>query len=261
MTDAEKEDKMDKKVSIIVPVYNVEKFIIETVECVRSQTYENWELLLVLDGCTDRTEEVLEEYCRVVADERIRMVHQPQNQGAAAARNRGVREATGRYIAYLDSDDLWEKDKLKKQLAFMEEKQAAFSFTGYEFADENGKGLGKVVHVPASMEYKDALKNTTIFTTTVMFDTKKIEKAKLHMPQIKSEDTALWWKVLRNGYKAYGLDENLVRYRRAGRTLSSNKLEAVRRIWNLYRRAEGLSVFRSMYYFCFWAIRAVQRRV
>ena len=169
MTDAEKEDKMDKKVSIIVPVYNVEKFIIETVECVRSQTYENWELLLVLDGCTDSTEEVLEEYLRDAADERIRMVRQPHNQGAAAARNRGVREATGRYIAYLDSDDLWEKDKLTKQLAFMEEKQAAFSFTGYEFADENGKGLGKVVHVPAVMEYKDALKNTTIFTISTIW--------------------------------------------------------------------------------------------
>ncbi len=261
MTDAEKEDKMDKKVSIIVPVYNVEKFIIETVECVRSQTYENWELLLVLDGCTDRTEEVLEVYCKEMADGRIRMVRQPHNKGAAAARNRGVREATGRYIAYLDSDDLWEKDKLTKQLAFMEEKDAAFSFTGYEFADENGKGLGKVVRVPSVMEYKDALKNTTIFTTTVMFDTKKIQKELLFMPQIKSEDTALWWKVLRKGYKAYGLDENLVKYRRAGHTLSSNKLEAIRRIWNLYRRAEGLSVFKSMYYFCFWAVRAVQRRV
>lgn len=261
MTDAEKEDKMDKKVSIIVPVYNVEKFIIETVESVRSQTYQNWELLLVLDGCTDRTEEVLARYCDAVTDPRIRILHQPHNQGAAAARNRGVREATGRYIAYLDSDDLWEKDKLQKQLAFMEEKHAAFSFTGYEFADEFGKGLGKVVHVPAVMEYKDALKNTTIFTTTVMFDSKKIDKEKLMMPQIKSEDTALWWKVLRNGYKAYGLDENLVRYRRAGHSLSSNKVEAVRRIWNLYRKAEGLTVFRSSYYFCFWAVRAVKRRV
>ncbi len=261
MTDAEEEDKMDKKVSIIVPVYNVEKFIIQTVESVRSQTYENWELLLVLDGCTDRTEDVLEEYCKDVADRRIRMVHQPHNQGAAAARNRGVKEATGRYIAYLDSDDLWEKDKLTKQLAFMEEKQAAFSFTGYEFADENGKGLGKVVRVPAVMVYEDALKNTTIFTSTVMFDTEKIGKENLYMPQIKSEDTALWWSVLRNGYKAYGLDENLVRYRRAGRSLSSNKLEAIRRIWYLYRKAEELSIIRSMYYFCYWAVRAVKRRV
>ena len=115
--------------------------------------------------------------------------------------------------------------------------------------------------VPAVMEYQDALKNTTIFTTTVMFDTAGIDKELLEMPVIKSEDTALWWKVLRNGYQAYGLDENLAYYRRAGRSLSSNKLEAIRRIWNLYRKAEGLSLIKSMYYFCFWAVRAVKRRV
>lgn len=252
---------MDKKVSIIVPVYNVEKFIARTIDSVRSQTYEDWELLLIMDGCTDGTLQVIEQYCDRAKDERIRVIHQPQNMGAACARNRGVAEARGRYIAYLDSDDLWRKDKLEKQLAFMEEKGAAFSFTGYEFADENGKGLGKVVRVPAVMEYKDALKNTTIFTTTVIFDTQKIDRKLLEMPQIKSEDTALWWKVLKNGYSAYGLDENLALYRRAGQSLSSNKLEAIRRIWNLYRRSERLSIIKSAYYFCFWAVRAVKRRV
>jgi len=258
------ENRMDKRngmVSIVIPVYNVEKFIIETVESVRSQTYTDWELILVLDGCTDHTPEILKKYCDNVSDKRIRIVEQPRNMGAAAARNKGVQEAGGRYIAYLDSDDLWVKDKLYRQLSFMEEKEAAFSFTGYEFADEKAKGLGKIVRVPAQMKYRDALKNTTIFTSTVMFDTKKLPKEMIFMPQIKSEDTALWWKILRQGYTAYGLDENLVLYRRSGQTLSSNKVEAIRRIWNLYRRAEGLSVCRSAYYFCFWAVRAVLRRV
>ena len=252
---------MDNKVSIIVPVYNAGKFIEETMESVRKQTYADWELLLILDGCSDNSEQVIRQYCEKTKDARIRMLCQPENMGAAEARNRGVREASGRYIAYIDADDLWREDKLQKQILFMEERQAAFSFTGYEFADENGKGLGKIVRVPAVMEYEDALKNTTIFTTTVIFDTKRIHKETLKMPKIKSEDTALWWKVLREGYKAYGLDENLALYRRAGRTLSSNKLEAIRRIWNLYRRAEGLSVPISMYYFVFWAVRAVRRRV
>ena len=124
-----------------------------------------------------------------------------------------------------------------------------------------GKGTGRVVKVPESLNYKEALKNTTIFTSTVMFDTAKIPKEQLRMPVMKSEDTALWWRILRDGYTARGLDENLVKYRRAGGTLSSNKLEAVRRIWNLYRNAEGLGILNSAYHFCFWAVRAVKRRV
>lgn len=248
-------------ISIIVPVYNVEKYIEETMDCVRAQTYSNWELLLVEDGSTDKSAALIEDYMKRTGDERIRLIRQPGNLGAAKARNRGLLEAKGRYIAYLDSDDLWVPEKLERELKFMQEKKAAFAFTGYEFADEQGKGTGKVVRVPQTLTYKQALKNTTIFTTTVMFDTEKIDKELLKMPIIKSEDTALWWKVLRCGYVAYGLDENLVKYRRVGQSLSSNKLEAVRRIWNLYRKAEGMSVLSSAWNFCFWAVRAVKRRV
>lgn len=255
------ESKNDRLVSIIVPVYNVEKYIVETINSVRSQTYGDWELLLVNDCSTDNTVQVIEEYLDMVKDERIHLIHQPTNVGAAKARNTGLAKSAGRYVAYLDSDDFWEPGKLERQISFMRDKDIAFSFTGYEFADENGKGLGKVVRVPETLNYRQALKNTTIFTTTVMFDSKKIAKDMLKMPEVKSEDTALWWKVLRNGYIAYGLDENLVRYRRAGKSLSSNKLEAIRRIWNLYRNVEGLGLFASMWNFCFWAVRAVVRRV
>lgn len=248
-------------VSIIVPVYNVKKYIVAAIESVRNQTYMDWELLLVEDGSTDQTAEVIKAYLAKAGDERIRLFELPENIGAAAARNYGLSRARGRYIAYLDSDDLWEPEKLSRELAFMEEKRAAFAFTGYEFADESGRGIGKVVRVPETLNYRQALKNTTIFTTTVMFDTALISKELLEMPMVMSEDTALWWKVLRNGYLAYGLDENLVRYRRVGRSLSSNKLEAMRRIWNLYRRVEGLGVLGSAWNFCFWAVRAVARRI
>lgn len=252
---------MQPLVSIVTPVYNLEKFITETMDSVRAQSFEAWELLLVEDGSKDESVSVIRKYLEETGDERIRLILQEKNGGAARARNRGVKEARGRYLAYLDGDDLWTADKLKKQVRFMEETGAAFSFTGYEFADENGRGLGKIVRVPSVIDYKEALKNTTIFTSTVMFDLKQIPKEKLEMPLIKSEDTALWWRILREGRLAYGLDENLVRYRRAGKSLSSNKLEAVRRIWNLYRKAEGMGILSSAYHFCFWAVRAVKRRI
>lgn len=252
---------MNTMVSIVVPVYHAEKYMEETIGAVMAQTYTDWELLLVVDDPKDPTTQVIEAYINKTQDSRIRLFVQEKNQGAALSRNRGVKESKGRFIAYLDADDLWKPEKLEKELAFMEKKNAAFVFTGYEFADENGVGTGKIVRVPEKLTYKEALKNTTIFTTTVMFDTQKIEKEMLTMPNMKSEDTALWWKVLRNGYDAYGLDENLAYYRRPAVSLSSNKLEAIRRIWNLYRKAEKLSIPYSCYNFCFWAVRAVLRRV
>ncbi len=248
----------DNLISIVIPVYNAEKFIEETVESVVNQSYTDWELLLVNDASTDKSGEIIDKLA--ASDSRIKAFH-IEGGGAAVARNTGTANATGRYLTFLDADDLWEKDKLEKELLFLKEKESAFVFTGYEFADESGKGTGKIVRVPENLSYKQALKNTTIFTSTVMFDMKKTGRDLLYMPQIKSEDTALWWKILRMGYVANGLDENLVKYRRSAKTLSSNKLEAIRRVWNLYRRSEGLSVFKSGYYFVFWAWNAVYRRI
>lgn len=252
---------MGDLISIIVPVYNAENFIEETMDCVLAQTYPEWELLLVEDCSSDDTVILIQQYMKKTGDSRVRLIRQPSNMGAARARNRGLKEANGRYVSYLDADDLWVPEKLERELAFMKEKDAAFAFTGYEFADESGKGMGKVVHVPETLTYRQALSNTTIFTTTVMFDLEKLPKEQLEMPLIKSEDTALWFKVLRSGVTAYGLDENLVKYRRAGKSLSSNKLEALRRIWNLYRKAEGMNILSSAWHFCFWALRAVKRRI
>ena len=221
---------MNETVSLVVPVYHAENYIRETMDSVRAQTYKDWELLLVVDGREDPTIDVIEHYMKEKQEARIRLLIQESNKGAALARNRGVQEAKGRYIAYLDADDLWKPEKLTRELAFLEKEQAAFVFTGYEFADESAVGLGKVVQVPKKLTYKEALKNTTIFTSTVLFDTEKIPKAMLEMPNMRSEDTALWWKVLRNGYDAYGLNENLVYYRRPAKSLSSNKLIAIQRI-------------------------------
>lgn len=248
---------MNNTVSVIVPVYNAKKCIADTIMSVKRQTYEDWELWLVDDGSTDGTVQVMEEY----VSDRIHVVTEKEGKGAASARNCGILNAQGRYIAFLDADDLWLPDKLQKQIDFMTESGCAFSFTGYEFADENAVGTGKIVRVPYVMEYKDAVKNTTIFTSTVIFDMDKLSKEDVKMPNVVSEDSATWWKVLKKGYKAYGLNEALTLYRRMGKSLSSNKLEAIRRIWYLYREVEHMNLIYSMYCFCFWAVRAVVRRV
>lgn len=252
---------MEETVSIIVPVYRAEKYIAETIEMVKRQTYKNWELILVDDCSPDNSADIIRKLQLSDRDERIRLICKESNEGAARARNTGIEEANGKYIAFLDADDIWLHDKLEKELAFMEEKQAAFVFTAYEFGDENAVGTGKIVAVPEQLTYRRALTRTVIFTTTVMFDMTKISKKQIQMPDVESEDTAAWWKILRAGYVAYGLNEVLAIYRRPAKSLSSNKVEAVRRIWRLYRQEEKLTVPVSMFCFCMWAIRATLRRI
>lgn len=247
----------NEMVSIIIPAYNAEKYIEQTAASVLAQTWEDWELLIVENGSTDRTREIVTK----MTDARIRMVVPEKQRSAAMARNTGLAEAKGRYIAFLDADDLWKSDKLAKELEFMRQKDAGFVFTAYEYADENGVGKGKIAHVPESLTYREALKNTIIFTSTVLFDTHKIPKQLLYMPEVKSEDTATWWNILRHGHTAYGLDKVLVLYRRPAKSLSSNKLEAIRRVWNLYRRVERLGFFYSLYNFIYYAFRTVKRRL
>lgn len=246
-------------VSIIVPVYNAEKYIEATIKTVQKQTYEDWELILVDDCSTDRSVEVIKKY--IGENEKIRLICKTINGGAAKARNTGIDAARGRYIAFLDADDIWYREKLEKQMAFMEKHDAAFVFTAYEFGDESGMPTGKAVHVPKTLDYKAALSRTVIFTSTVLMDTEKVERKLLYMPEIGSEDTATWWKILKSGIIANGLDESLAIYRRPAQSLSSNKKTAVRRIWNLYRTVAELTVVSALYYLFFWAFRATIRRI
>ena len=248
----------DKLVSIIVPVYNAGAYIEETIDMVRAQTYENWELILVDDCSEDESRKKIEGRQE---QDRIRLIAKKSNEGAARARNTGIEAARGRYIAFLDADDVWAPEKLEKELAFMESRQAAFVFTAYEFGDEKARGTGRVVHVPPVLSYEKALSRTVIFTSTVLLDTQKTGRERIRMPEVKSEDTATWWKLLRSGFTACGLDEVLTVYRRPAKSLSSNKLEAVRRIWNLYRRQENLSLWKSGFNLFFWAVRATVRRI
>ena len=202
----------------------------------------------------------IEEY-RCGEGQRIFLICKDRNEGAAKARNTGLSLAKGQYIAFLDADDVWSLDKLAKQLSFMKERGAGFAFSAYEFGDEAAKPSGKVVHVPDRLTYREALSRTIIFTTTVVLDREVVPDELIRMPQVESEDTATWWQILRAGHVACGLDEVLAIYRRPLKSLSSNKLKAVKRIWNLYRRQEKLSVLSSVFYFVFWAYRATMRRI
>lgn len=248
-------------VSIVVPVYNAAIYIRQTMDMVRAQSYTDWELILVDDGSSDHSCEIIEAYMRETGDERLRLIKKEKNEGAALSRNRGIREVKGRYLAFLDADDVWTKDKLEKQMVFMQKTQAEFVFSAYEFGDEAARGTGKIVHVPDTLTYRQALSRTVIFTTTVLLDMQKIPKKLIYMPDVPSEDSATWWQILKAGYTAKGLDEVLAIYRRPAKSLSSNKWKAIQRIWYLYRRVEKLSLPASCWAFVGWAYRATARRL
>lgn len=251
--------KAQELVSIIVPVYNAEKFLNDTINTVQNQTYSNWELLFIDDKSKDNSVKIIE--AAIKKDKRIKLYKQEKNGGAALARNRGIEEAAGKYICFLDADDLWNPEKLKKQITFMYNQKCAFSFTGYQFADSKGNANGKKVYVPEKMAYKQALKNTTISTITVMFDMTKLSKKDVMMPNVRSEDTATWWRVLKKVDYAYAINEILSYYRRSENTSSSNKLKAIKQTWNLYRKVEKFNIIKSLYYFSWYIFNAIRRRV
>lgn len=253
-------------ISIVVPVYNAAKYIEETIESVINQTYKDWELLLVDDCSKDDSAEVIQEVIRSFEQDeeykgRIRFIKKEHNEGAAKARNTGIMEAQGRYIAFLDADDIWYPEKLQNELDFMQLHEAAFVYSSYKFGDEDAVPTGKVARVPKHLTYKEALSRTIIFTSTVLLDTKKIDRELILMPDIPSEDTATWWRILQTGITAYGLDEALVIYRRPASSLSSNKGKAVKRIWRLYREIAGLGMVSAAWHMVGWAFNATMRRM
>ena len=248
-------------ISIVVPVYNAAKFIDNTIKTVLDQTYENWELLLAYDCSDENTAQLIKPYTE--KDSRIKFIPSPEktNTGPGPTRNRGIDEAKGDYLAFLDADDFWHPEKLERQLAFVKKKGCEFCFTGYEFANEEGKLSGKKVYVPEKYTYDEVLHRTIIWTATVMFDMHKLTKEDIYMPDARAEDTACWLQVLKKIDYAYGLNEILAYYRRSKGTYSSNKLLACKKIWSVYRDTEKLSLPKSISCFTAYAINAVKRRI
>ena len=179
------------------------------------------------------------------------------------ARNTALRIAEGRYVAFLDSDDLWENSKLSIQLDFMKKNNIEFSFTDYSLITEDGNSynkLNKTITVPKIIDYNFLLKNTIILCSSVIIDRNIVGDFK--MPLIRAgQDTATWLSILKKGYKAYGLNENLAKYRQVEGSISSNKIKAIKRTWNLYRNIEKLGLFRSMYYFSCYSFNAIKKRI
>ncbi|MCU5326114.1 glycosyltransferase family 2 protein [Bacillus cereus group sp. BfR-BA-01428] len=251
----EKEIEIVPKVSIITPSYNSEEFIKQTIKSVVKQTFQKWELIVIDDCSQDNTREIVKAYEEI--DNRIKLLELEKNSGAAVARNKGIEIARGTYIAFLDSDDIWEYTKLEKQIKFMEEKDIAFSFCGYEVIDEHGNSLGKEVKAPNEIRYNELLGNTIIGCLTVMLNKEKI--GEFRMPNVKPEDTALWLEILRTGFKAYGIQESLAKYRIVQGSVSRNKLKAAGNYLKVLWRQKDLNIVRKFLYFILYAFNALKK--
>ena len=251
---------MQDKVSIITPSWNSEKYIEKTIKSVQNQTYSNWEMIVVDDCSSDQTVKIVQEISK--QDPRIKVLQQNLNKGAAIARNRALEAVSGRYVAYLDADDMWKPTKLEKQVQFMKLHKCGFSCVSYEVIDDEGNKLNKEVHMLSAVDYVGFLTNNLLQTVGIMVDTSIINKKYLVMPDIRRrQDAATWLQILKAGYKCYGIDEVLAEYRRAENSLSSNKIKAVKGVWNLYRHIEKLSLPFSCYCFVRYAFLAVWKRI
>jgi len=243
-------------VSIVTPSYNSTKFIPATIESVLSQTYQNWEMLIVDDCSKDESRKVIREYSE--KDDRIKLIELTENSGAAVARNTAIKAAKGKYIAFLDSDDLWVPTKLEKQIEFMEINDYAFTYSKYQLMDVDGNILDKVIDVPRNIDYNGLLSNTIIGCLTAVVNVEKT--GPIEMPNIRTrQDLATWLSILKRGFKAHGYQEVLAYYRLVPGSISSNKLKAAKQNWKVYREVEKLGLFRSAFVFLGYAWTSVKK--
>lgn len=248
---------MEPLVSIITPCYNSADFIKQTINSVIEQTYTNWELILIDDKSKDETCKVAEEF--VQKHNNIKLIKLEQNGGVSKARNVGLENATGKYIAFLDSDDIWLKDKLTKQVAYMEEKSLPMTFCAYHRIDEVGKVISQKIEVPHSVTYKQLLShNVIIFSTSL---TLKSVIGGTRFKKAGHEDWIFWLDIFRKPFSGYGINETLVEYRIRQGSVSSNKLKVIGFTWKILRENEKLGFFESAYHFTKYAFATVWKRL
>ncbi len=235
-------------VSIITPSFNSARFIVDTIESVRAQSYPYWELLITDDCSTDGSVEIIERYCR--EDPRIKLFRLEKNSGAGICRNRSIQEAKGRFIAFCDSDDRWYPRKLEVQLAFMLERGCALSYTSYMTCDERGTITGIVIGKKRESYFSMRCDNG-IGCLTAIYDTEKV--GKVFMPELrKRQDWGLWLTIIRKCGVAYGLKEPLAIYRIRSNSISRNKWSLIQYNISVYRQVLNYPILVSYFFFFFF---------
>lgn len=246
-------------ISIIIPVYNSSKYIKDTIESIEMQTYENYEAIFIDDNSEDNSVDIIEEFKK--KNDKIKLIKLKKHKGVSKARNIGIKIAKGRYLTFLDSDDIWLDKKLEKQLKFIQENNYEFVYCSYRYMSDDGTKIGKKIRIKQKVNYKEALLNIRILTITTMIDLNKIPKKYCYMPESKIEDIITWWNILKKGYIAYGQDEVLAYYRKTKNSKSSNKYKEVYYRWNAYRKIEKLGLIKTMYYYFNYIINAISKRI
>jgi glycosyltransferase involved in cell wall biosynthesis len=244
------ENKKEELVSIIMPAYNCGEFIGTTLDSVINQSYKNLEVIVVDDCSTDNTADVVREY--ITKDSRIKYHKLEKNSGAAVARNKAVDLATGKYMAFLDSDDVWFPEKLTKQIGFMEENNYGFTCTSYTKIDEQGEYLNRTIVAQSRRDYNGVLK-TCPGNSTVIYNAEKLGKFKI--PDIKKRnDYVMWLQLIKKEKYLYGIEEPLGSHRIRTEGISSDKKSLVGYHWKVYREIENLSLLKSSYLIVYWVL-------
>tara|TARA_Y100000385_G_scaffold291066_1_gene367013 strand:+ start:7173 stop:7916 length:744 start_codon:yes stop_codon:yes gene_type:complete len=240
-------------VSIITPVYNAEKYISSCIQSVLDQEYTDWEMILVNDCSVDNSMTNIKVFCQ--SDERIKLINLDTNSGAAIARNKGIEMAVGKYVAFLDVDDIWLPFKLTEQVNFLENSTFNFTFSSYNLINENGEQIGEFIIPQKVIGYHDLLKTCSIGCLTAVYNQEVL--GKYYMENLKKrQDYTLWLKLLKKG-NAIGIKKVLASYRVSSNSLSANKLDAAKFQWLVYRNVEKLSLIKAIYYFTHYAINGV----
>ena len=248
----------NNKVSIITPAYNAEHFIPRTIQSVLDQSYQDWEMIIVDDCSTDNTKSVILPYTQ--NDPRVRYFKMEKNGGPAFAREYALKQVTGRFIAFLDSDDLWLANKLEVQVKFMLENKIGFSYSSYRRMSMDGKKVSNPIKLKARITYRSLLKNTQIATLTVMLD-KTITGPIGMAVNYGYDDMILWLSILKKIPYAQGINQDLARYRVVNNSVSSKYLRSANWVWDIYRKHENIALLPSIWYLLNYGYNALKRRM